>query len=132
MRAEGRRQWLCPKNDCGILQADGPPDDLEHLDAILGDLLSGKFAERTKSDEPWHCEIPLKVENNGGFRGKLIMPDCPGEEWQRVFKNRADNGGIYVTTMLNQLVSRPGEVAAKTATIVRALAADPDFHEPWD
>lgn len=71
----------------GILRADGLPDDLEHLNAILGDLVSGEFAERTKSEEHWHCEIPLKTENDDGFRGKLIMPDCPGEQWQLVFKN---------------------------------------------
>jgi hypothetical protein len=75
------------KSKTGILCADGLPDELEHLDAILGSLLSGTFAERTKHDEHWHCEIPLKVENNGGFRGKLIVPDSPGEEWRRIYKN---------------------------------------------
>lgn len=70
----------------GILRADGLPDDLEHLDAILGSLISGNFAERPNPNEHWHCEIPLKVENDGGFRGKLIVPDCPGEEWQHIYK----------------------------------------------
>ena len=75
------------KSETGILRADGLPDDLAHLNAILGSLLSGKFAERTKLDEHWHCEIPLKVAGEGGFSGKLIVPDCPGEEWQRIYKN---------------------------------------------
>lgn len=71
----------------GILRADGLPDDLEHLNSILGSLLSGRFAERTKVEDHWHCEIPLKVENGSGFRGKLIVPDGPGEEWRRIYKN---------------------------------------------
>lgn len=75
------------KSKTGILRADGLPDDLEHLNVILGSLVSGTFAERTKHDEHFHCEIPLRVENGGGFRGKLIVPDCPGEEWQRIYKN---------------------------------------------
>jgi hypothetical protein len=75
------------KSKTGILRADGLPDDLEHLDAILGTLISGTFAGRTKHEEHWHCEIPLKVENDGGFRGKLIVPDSPGEEWRRIYKN---------------------------------------------
>jgi len=82
------RLWRAAyKFKTGILRADGLPDDLEHLDAILGSLLSGRFAERTKHDDHWHCEIPLMVKNQGGFRGKLIVPDCPGEEWRRIYKN---------------------------------------------
>jgi hypothetical protein len=73
------------KNGC--LCADGLPDDLEHLNSILGELLSGKFAERTKHDEHWHCEIPLKTAVAGQYHGKLIVPDCPGEEWRRIYKN---------------------------------------------
>lgn len=80
------------KTKTGILRYDGLPDDLEHLNSILGNLLAGKFAERTKHDEHWHCEIPLKVENDNGFRGKLIVPDCPGEEWRRIYtKNEWSN-----------------------------------------
>jgi hypothetical protein len=75
------------KSETGILSYDGLPDDLEHLNTILGSLLAGNFAERTKHDEHWHCEIPLKVEGDGAYRGKLIVPDCPGEEWQRIYKN---------------------------------------------
>lgn len=69
----------------GILCADGLPDDLEHLNTILGSLVNGNFAERTKIDEHWHCEIPLKAQQAGGFRGKLIIPDRPGEEWRGIY-----------------------------------------------
>lgn len=83
----GRLWGAAYKSNTGMLRADGLPDELDHLNTILTSLLSGKFAERTKREEHWHCEIPLKMENDGGFRGKLIMPDCPGEEWQSVYKN---------------------------------------------
>ena len=71
----------------GCLCADGLPDDLEHLNSILEDLLAGKFAERTNPNEHWHCEIPLITAGADQFRGKLIVPDCPGEEWRRIYKN---------------------------------------------
>lgn len=74
------------KFKAGILRADGLPDDLEHLDSILASLVSGRFAERTNPNEHWHCEIPLKAEQYGGFQGKLVVPDCPGEEWERIYK----------------------------------------------
>lgn len=72
------------KQKAGVLQYDGLPDDSEHLNTILGSLISGNFAERTKSDEHSHCVIPLKTEDEA-YRGKLIMPDGPGEDWRRVY-----------------------------------------------
>jgi len=75
------------KTKSGALRADGLPDDLEHLNSILSDLLAGKFSERTKHEQHWHCEIPLVAVNEEDFRGKLIVPDCPGEEWRHIYKN---------------------------------------------
>lgn len=71
----------------GFLLYDGLPDELEHLNTILGSILEGNFAGRTNPGEHWHCEIPLKTADTQGFRGKLIVPDCPGEDWQRIYKN---------------------------------------------
>lgn len=75
------------KSKNGCLRADGLPDDLEHLNSILGDLLAGNFTERTNPNEHWHCEIPIIAAGADQYRGKLIVPDCPGEEWRRIFKN---------------------------------------------
>ena len=45
---------------------------------------------------------------------------------------RTDNGHAYLTTMLNDLVSRKDPSIARTVDLVRGLASNPDFHEPWD
>jgi len=45
---------------------------------------------------------------------------------------RTENGSGYVIAMLNDLALRPESIAGKTASIVRELASDPEFHEPWD
>lgn len=70
----------------GILRYDGLPDDLEHLNTILDCILSGSFAGRTNPGELWHCEIPLTTRDSSEFRGNLIVPDCPGEEWHRIYE----------------------------------------------
>lgn len=45
---------------------------------------------------------------------------------------RTDNGHSYVTAMLNDLVSRGDASIVRTVDMVRELASNPDFHEPWD
>lgn len=45
---------------------------------------------------------------------------------------RSDNGDEYVVTMLNELMTQPSATAERTVQIVRELASDPDFYEPWD
>lgn len=45
---------------------------------------------------------------------------------------RSEHGERYVTSMLKDLASRSSPAASRTAALVRDLAAQPDFYEPWD
>lgn len=42
------------------------------------------------------------------------------------------SGEPYLTAMLNDLVGRGTSEVARTTDLVRDLASDPDFYEPWD
>lgn len=83
------RFWVAVYNNAtGCLRKGSLPDDTEHLHAISGALLSGIFAGRTTQEEYWHCEIPLVSKVEADFDGMLLVPDCSGEEWKRIYKNR--------------------------------------------
>jgi hypothetical protein len=67
--------------------------------------------------------------------GDLALSACEDEQLLRKLVKRTfrqDNGGSYVIAMLNDLNGREDPNIARTVEIVRALASNPDFHEPWD
>lgn len=83
------RFWGTVYQQTGHLRADGLPEDIEHLKAISTDLASGKFSPRTPQNEHWHCVIPIQgISNDKAFTGGLVVPDCSGEEWRRIYRNR--------------------------------------------
>ena len=65
--------------------------------------------------------------------GDLALAACGDEQLLRKLVKRVlRNDGDYVTSMLNDLVSRSDPGIAQTGDMVRELASNPDFHEPWD
>jgi hypothetical protein len=67
--------------------------------------------------------------------GDMALAACEDEHLLRKLVKRTlrnDNGCHYVTSMLNDLVGRGDPGIARTVEIVRELASNPDFHEPWD
>jgi len=82
------RFWLALDSGQGILLKDGLPDDFEYLKTGGDYLLKGQFAPHTPQDVRDQTEIPVKTAGEGAFRGKLVVPDIPGEQVLRVFKAR--------------------------------------------
>jgi hypothetical protein len=67
--------------------------------------------------------------------GDLALSACEDEQLLRKLVKRilrSRDGEHYVTAMLNDLAVRGSPDVARTAEMVRVLAANPDFHEPWD
>jgi hypothetical protein len=82
------RFWLVLDSGQGVLSKDGLPADLEYLKTGAEYLLKGEFAPHTPQDVRDQTEIPVKTSGAGGFRGKLVVPDIPGEQVLSVFKGR--------------------------------------------
>jgi hypothetical protein len=67
--------------------------------------------------------------------GDLALSACEDEQLLRKLVKRIlrnDDGEHYVTTMLNDLAVRGSPGVARTVEMLRELASNPDFHEPWD
>ena len=67
--------------------------------------------------------------------GDLALSACEDEQLlrklvKRILRNR--DGEHYVTTILNDLAVRGSPSVARTVEMVRELAANPDYDEPWD
>lgn len=82
------RFWLSLEAGNGILAKAGLPTDLDYLKAGADHLLKGEFAPHTPQDVHDRTEIPFKLARGSGFRGKLVVPDLPGEQILGVFKSR--------------------------------------------
>ncbi|MGI8553780.1 MAG: hypothetical protein ACR2PL_23770 [Dehalococcoidia bacterium] len=67
--------------------------------------------------------------------GDLALSACEDEQLLRKLVKRtlrSYNGEQYVTLMLNDLAGRVSSGITRTVEIVRDLASNPDFYEPWD
>jgi hypothetical protein len=83
------RFWLNLEAGGGILTKAGLPADLDYLKTGGDHLLKGEFAPHTPQEVHDRTEIPVKSTAAGAkFRGKLIVPDLPGEQVLAVFRNR--------------------------------------------
>lgn len=70
----------------------------------------------------WHPgDLALAAGENEQLLRKLIKRTI-----------RQDNGYSYVIAMLNDLVGRENTAITRTLEMVRELASNPDFYEPWD
>lgn len=67
--------------------------------------------------------------------GDLVMAAWEDEQLIRKLVKRIlrlDHGESYVASILTDLTCRSSAEAARTAAIVRNLASNPEFYEPWD
>ena len=67
------------------------------------------------------ADLALAVREDEALLRKLV---------KRVL--RSENGESYVTSMINNLTSRQTVASGRIALVVRELASDPNFREPWD
>jgi hypothetical protein len=129
----------------------------DHTDDIVGAAVAAAFypVYRAVYDSNW---TPPEVSNLFGWfdwdkakelrkglvrafvgskwsPGDLALSACEDEQLLRKLVKRTlrnDNGEHYVTLMLNDLAGRGNSDAARTFEIVRELASNPGFYEPWD
>lgn len=81
------RLWLALDAETGVIQKDGLPPQVEYLRSIGQSLNAGQFAPRSAPGTFESSEIPVKW-NHGHSSGQLIVPDCAGEQWERIHKER--------------------------------------------
>lgn len=84
------RFWIAVQAGAGALTAAGPPADAEYLNTNAHALLGGEYAPRTSKDVHARNEIPVAWGGGatGTERGVLVVPDCSGEEWEKIHHNR--------------------------------------------
>lgn len=73
----------------GRLQADRLPEELEYLRTGADKILTGEFVPHTPHDVLNRSVIPVKeVDSEGDFHGQLVVPDCSGERWLNIYRQR--------------------------------------------
>lgn len=82
------RLWMTLQTETGCLVRDGMPADAEYLNAGLAALQSGKFAGRTSREVHKQNLIPVRSTGGDAFHGELVVPDCSGEQWMKIHRNR--------------------------------------------
>lgn len=83
------RLWLALQARTGLLGADGLPADAEYLNTNAQALLGGAFAPRTSKEVHARNAIPVRwADAHGEQRGELVVPDCSGEEWEKIHRTR--------------------------------------------
>lgn len=80
------RLWLALRDeDRKSITARGLPKEAEYLRAGAEVQLGGAFAPHTPDGSGHVCEIPIYAS---GREATIVLPDRPGEEWIRFFKDR--------------------------------------------
>jgi hypothetical protein len=80
------RFWLAIREMSNpALLPDGPPPVAEYLNRGAAKLLAGEFEIHTPRGTYEACEIPVLA---GGEKAVVVIPDRPGEEWSRIYKER--------------------------------------------
>ncbi|XIA63659.1 hypothetical protein ACFIOY_32050 [Bradyrhizobium sp. TZ2] len=80
------RFWLAMRDrKHRALVPDGLPIDAEYLNLGVAEQLKGQFAGHTQRGTRTLCEIPVKI---GDHPAALVVPDGPGEDWQRLYVER--------------------------------------------
>lgn len=86
------RLWMALDAEKGAIAKDGMPAQVEYLRAIASSLNSGAFAQRTPPGVFESTAIPVKwIDNSTTTSGELIVPDCAGEQWERIHRDREWN-----------------------------------------
>jgi hypothetical protein len=80
------RFWLAIREKLNpALLPDGPPPVAEYLNQGAGKLLIGEFEIHTPHGTNEICEIPVLA---AGEKAIVVVPDRPGEEWSRIYRER--------------------------------------------
>lgn len=83
------RLWMALQSQGGCLVREGMPADSEYLNNGLQALQCGNFAPRTSREVHSRNVIPVRSTVPGRpFSGELVVPDCSGELWMQIHKNR--------------------------------------------
>lgn len=90
----GKTNFLCRLGlaileNTGRLHGDGLPENMEYLKAGADKILSGEFVPRTPQEVFNRTIIPVKdAISPEEIRGNLVVPDCSGEEWLKIYRKR--------------------------------------------
>lgn len=83
------RLWMALDASTGTIAKNGLPSQLEYLRTVASALLGGDFAPRTSQGVFQPTDVPVKWQENGTtVSGNLIVPDCAGEQWERIHQIR--------------------------------------------
>jgi hypothetical protein len=81
------RLWMALDSESGAIAKNGLPPQVEYLRTISLSLNAGEFAGRSAPGTFESTSIPIKW-NQGESSGHLIVPDCGGEQWEKIHRER--------------------------------------------
>jgi len=81
------RLWIALDAEAGVIAKNGLPLHVEYLRTIASSLHSGEFSQRTAPGVFESTIIPVKW-NKGECSGQLLVPDCAGEQWEKIHIER--------------------------------------------
>lgn len=81
------RLWMALDAETGVISKDGLPPHVEYLRGLVTSLNSGEFAARSAPGTFESTSIPVKWRQ-GQSSGLLVVPDCAGEQWEKIHKER--------------------------------------------
>lgn len=81
------RLWMSLDAETGVIAKRGLPPQIEYLRTIASSLNSGEFAARSAPGTFVSTSIPVKW-NGGSSTGQLDVPDCGGELWEKIHRER--------------------------------------------
>lgn len=81
------RLWTALDAETGVISKDGLPSQVDYLRSIVLSLNAGEFAGRSAPGTFESTSIPVKW-NRGESSGQLVVPDCAGEQWERIHRER--------------------------------------------
>jgi hypothetical protein len=83
------RLWIALQLGNGCLKAQGLPALAEYLNTGVQALLCGNFVGRTPLGVLEQNSIPVTWTDDGQVHiGEVIIPDCSGEEWNKIHRTR--------------------------------------------
>lgn len=80
------RAWLSiARGGSARLIARGLPDELTYLNHGVQKQVAGDYVDHTSSPPDVQSTIPVRFD---GESAELVLPDGPGEDWQRLYEDR--------------------------------------------
>jgi len=114
------RLWMALDQGRGLITKNGLPSQMEYLRSLAESLLQGEFAPHTSHGVFQDNVIPVRWMNGSEVAvGQLVVPDCAGEQWERIHQMRewTEEWEATVRTMTGCLLF----VRANTSHFVPAL-----------